>query len=93
MISESVQDSKVINSSIILNKVMSLDQIEQEKTSCLHLCYLPSQYLDLMLKEVKNIQDFSNAVFWFILGRLVIVHSIIEDYQKLIYSYSSFIEF
>jgi len=80
MISESVQESKVINSSIISNKVMSLDQIEQEKTSCLHLCYLPSQYLDLMLKEVENIQDFSNAIFRFVLGRLFIFHSIIEDF-------------
>ena len=91
MISESVQESKVINSSIISNKVMSLDQIEQEKTSCLHLCYLSEEYFNLMLKEVENIQDFSNAVFRFVIGRLFIVSSVIEDYEKLIYSYSSFI--
>ena len=46
-----------------------------------------------MMKEVDNIQDFSNAVFRFVIGRLFIVSSIIEDYEKLIYAYSSFIEF
>jgi len=30
MISESVKDSKIVNSSIISNKVMSLDLIEQD---------------------------------------------------------------